>query len=145
AAAVAAARAGARVLLVEATGHLGGTSVAVLDTAYGFFAPGGSADDLVVGGIGWEVCERLLGTGAAFLRPNTYGAGTGVTYEPESLKLAWDDAVLSSGAALLLQVWTSAAVVDDQTLRGVVVETRRGPALLTAPVVVDASGDGELA
>jgi hypothetical protein len=91
------------------------------------------------------VCERLLDTGAAFLRPNTYGAGTGVTYEPESLKFAWDEAVLGSGAALLLQVWTSAAVVDGGALRGVVVETRRGPALVTAPVVVDASGDGEVA
>ena len=75
AAATAAAREGARTLLVEAAGFLGGTGAAVLDTFYGFYAPGGDAR--VVGGIGWELCERLLGSGQAFERPNTYGAGTG--------------------------------------------------------------------
>jgi NADPH-dependent 2,4-dienoyl-CoA reductase/sulfur reductase-like enzyme len=89
AAAVAAARTGARTLLVEAAAHLGGTGATVLDTFYGFYAPG--SGERVVGGIGWEVCRRLLDEGEAFERPNTYGAGTGVTYEPEALKLAWDD------------------------------------------------------
>src|SRR6266849_522041 len=84
AAAVAAARYGASVLLVERNGFLGGTGVAVLDSFYGFFAPG--ADDRrIVGGIGWELCSRLLGDGQAFIRPSSYGAGSAVTYEPEAL------------------------------------------------------------
>src|SRR5262249_857198 len=62
-AAVSAAREGARTLLVEAGGFLGGTGAAVLDTFYGFYAPG--AGERVVGGVGWELCERLLAAGQA--------------------------------------------------------------------------------
>ena len=61
AAAVGAARQGARTLLVEAGGFLGGTGAAVLDTFYGFYAPGG--EGARVEGIGWELCERLLRRG----------------------------------------------------------------------------------
>ena len=59
-AAIAAARTGARTLLIERYGFLGGTSTMVLDTFYGFYLPG---DDTrrVVGGIPWEIVERLRG------------------------------------------------------------------------------------
>lgn len=137
AAAVAAARSGARVLLVESSGFLGGTGAAVLDTFYGFYAPGPEAPR-VVGGIGWEVCERLFAAGEAFERPNTYGAGTGVTYEPEALKVVWDE--LTSGVTVLLH-----ARVCGPGVLGVVVETVAGRFLVRAPVVVDATGDAEYA
>lgn len=144
AAAVAAARLGADTLLVESGGFLGGTGARVLDTFYGFYAPGADGQR-VVGGIGWEVCERLTDAGMAFERPNTYGAGTGVTYEPEALKVVWDELVEASGARLLLYGLLSAVVVDDEAVVGAVVETRGGPALARARVVVDATGDAEVA
>ncbi len=59
---------------------MGGTSTAVLDTFYAFYTPG-DRPRRVVGGLGWEVVERLTADGVAFERPNTYGAGTGVTYD----------------------------------------------------------------
>ncbi|MEV0384900.1 FAD-dependent oxidoreductase [Nonomuraea sp. NPDC050643] len=134
AAAVAAARAGARCLLVESSGFLGGTGAAVLDTFYGFYAPG-PGSPRVVGGIGWEVCERLFATGSAFERPNTYGAGTGVTYEPEALKVVWDE--LTAGVTVLLHARVCGT--------GDVVETVAGRVAVRAPVVVDATGDAEVA
>lgn len=143
AAAVAAARSGASTLLVESGGFLGGTGARVLDTFYGFYAPG--AAERVVGGIGWEVCERLFATGEAFERPNTYGAGTGVTYEPEALKVVWDALVAASGARLLLHGLLSAVVAEDDRVVGAVVETRAGPRVAWAGTVVDASGDAEVA
>ena len=94
AAAGAAARHGRRTLLVEAGGFFGGTAVGVLDTMYGFF-PAGS-HERIVGGIGWEVAGALLASDQAILRGNTYGAGTGVTYEPEALKTEWDRRLSSS-------------------------------------------------
>ena len=124
AAAVAAARAGASCLLVESAGFLGGTGAAVLDTFYGFYAPG-PVSRRVVGGVGWEVCERLFEAGAAFERPNTYGAGTGVTYEPEELKLVWD--------ALVPDALLHARVCDFVPGTGVVVETVAGRFLVKAP------------
>ena len=143
AAATAAAREGARTLLVEAAGFLGGTGAAVLDTFYGFYAPGGDAR--VVGGIGWELCERLLGSGQAFERPNTYGAGTGVTYEPEALKFAWDELVGGAGARVLHHARLIAVVTDGRRVHGAILETRAGPRRVSATSFVDATGDAELA
>jgi hypothetical protein len=144
AAAVAAARSGAHTLLVESGGFLGGTGTRVLDTFYGFYAPGPSSDR-VVGGVGWEVCERLRLAGMSFERPNTYGAGTGVTYEPEALKLIWDGIVNESGAQTLLYGLLTAAVVDENRVIGAVIETKLGPVVARAHVVVDATGEGEVA
>lgn len=143
-AAVAAARAGARTLLVESGGFLGGTGTRVLDTFYGFYAPG-EQSARVVGGIGWEVCERLARRQMSFERPNTYGAGTGVTYEPEALKVVWDELVTEARADLLFYALMTAAVVDEGRVVGVVVETKPGPLRLDACVIVDATGEGEVA
>lgn len=143
-AAVAAARTGARTLLLESGGFLGGTGTRVLDTFYGFYVPGVDSPR-VVGGIGWEVCERLAAVGASFERPNTYGAGTGVTYDPETLKVVWDELVLESGATLLFYALVTAVVVDGVRVVGVVAETRQGPRVVYADVVVDASGEAEVA
>jgi glycine/D-amino acid oxidase-like deaminating enzyme len=143
AAAVAAARAGARTLLIEATGFLGGTGAAVLDTFYGFYAPGRA--DRVVGGIGWELCERLFAWDQAFERPNTYGAGTGVTYEPEALKLAWDELTAEPGLQTLLHATVTDVLMEAGRITGVVVETKAGRGRILAPVLVDATGDAELA
>src|SRR5688572_6267133 len=86
-AAIAAARTGADTLLVERYGFLGGTSVIVLDTFYGFYTPGAESRR-VVGGLPWEIVERLRRADDVLERPNTYGAGTGVTYDPEALEVA---------------------------------------------------------
>ena len=40
--------------------------------------------------------------GDIFLRPNTYGAGTGVNYNPEKLKLVWDNLITDAGINYLL-------------------------------------------
>jgi hypothetical protein len=143
AAAVAAARTGAATLLVESGGFLGGTGTRVLDSFYGFYAPGGGAR--VLGGIPWEVCEALTARGLAFERPSSYGAGTAVTYEPEALKRVWEELVLGAGAQLLLHARMTAVVLDGGTLCGLVVETASGPVRVDAAAVVDASGDAEVA
>ncbi len=142
-AAVAAARGGASTILVENSGFFGGTATAVLDTMYGFYAPGG--EERVVGGIGWEVASRLLSIGQAFLRPNTYGGGTGVTYEPEALKVEWDNRLLEVGVEALLHTWMSTVVMNGQTVVGIIVLTRRGPFRICARRFVDATGDGDVA
>lgn len=144
AAAVASARTGARVLLVESGGFLGGTGVRVLDTFYGFYPPGGKAAR-VVGGIGWEVCEQLFAAGQAFERPNTYGAGTGVTYEPEFLKFVWDALIAQAGCDLLLHTIVTASVLEDDRLVGLVAHTKAGPGRIDANVIIDATGDAEVA
>src|SRR6266704_6387881 len=100
-AAISAARVGARTLLLDRLPFLGGTSTAVLDTFYAFYTPG-EAPRRVVGGIGWEVAERLKRAGVAFERPNTYGAGTGITYDPEFLKVTWERMAEEANVHVLL-------------------------------------------
>ncbi len=142
-AAIAAARHGASVLLVDRLPFLGGTSTAVLDTFYGFYTPGTQARK-VVGGIGDDVIRALRALGPVIERPNTYGAGTGVTYLAEHLKVAWEQLVTSSGARVLLHTLLQAVEVHDGHVSSVVLATRSGLARVTASVFVDASGDADL-
>ena len=142
-AAIAAAREGARTLLVDRLGFMGGTSTAVLDTFYAFYTPGASPRR-VVGGLGWEVAQRLLADGAAFERPNTYGAGTGVTYDPESLKLLWEELAADAGVHLLLHAWATGARVRGSTVDAVRTWSKGGERWFAAGAVVDASGDADV-
>jgi glycine/D-amino acid oxidase-like deaminating enzyme len=142
-AAIAAARAGATVLLVEKNGFLGGTSTAVLDTFYGFWTPG-ERPRKVVGGIPDEVVAALRRLGPVVERPNTYGAGTGVTYHPEHLKVAWEELATGSGARVLLHAFLQDVAVRDGRVEEVVVATKAGLARIAGRVFVDASGDADL-
>ena len=142
-AAVAAARRGATTAIVEAGGFFGGTAAAVLDTMYGFF-PAGS-EERIVGGVGWEVASSMLGSGQAMLRGNTYGAGTGVTYEPEALKSEWDRLLVDSGVRPVLHTRMAAVIVEGATVRGIIALTRRGLFQIRSSVVIDASGDAVVA
>jgi hypothetical protein len=142
-AAIAAARTGASVLLVDRLPFLGGTSTAVLDTFYGFYTPGSQARK-VVGGIGDDVVAALHGLGPVIERPNTYGAGTGVTYLADHLKVAWEALVTAAGGRVLLHALLQDVDVHDGHVSGLVLATRAGLARVTARVFVDASGDADL-
>jgi len=142
-AAISAARRGARTLLVDRLPFLGGTSTAVLDTFYAFYTPG-EKPRRVVGGIGWEVAGHLSAAGVAFERPNTYGAGTGVTYDPEALKVVWERVVEEAGIEVLLHTWATGVQMQDRRIHGVRLWNKGGESVLDAGAVVDASGDADL-
>jgi glycine/D-amino acid oxidase-like deaminating enzyme len=142
-AAIGAARAGARTMLVDRLAFMGGTSTAVLDTFYAFYTPT-ETPRRVVGGLGWEVVERLTAAGVAFERPNTYGAGTGVTYDQETLKVLWEELASDAGVDLLLHTWATGVRVDDGRLGGVRLWNKGGERWVEADVVIDASGDADL-
>lgn len=142
-AAIAAARHGASVLLVEKLPFLGGTSTAVLDTFYGFYTPGSEAKK-VVGGVADEVVAGLRRLGEVVERPNTYGAGTGVTYLAEHLKVVWEDLVTGAGAKVLLHGFVQDTEMSDGRVTGLVVATKAGLRRVGCKVVVDASGDADV-
>jgi hypothetical protein len=141
-AAIAAARQGADTLLVERYGFMGGTSVMVLDTFYGFFTPGES--QRVVGGLPWELIERLEKFDDVLLRPNTYGAGMGVTYDPEALKVLWEQVAIESGVRRLYHTFCAGVERDGERVTGLIVANKRGIGLIRGRVFVDASGDADL-
>jgi hypothetical protein len=141
-AAIAAARGGASVLIVEKLPFLGGTSTAVLDTFYGFWTPGESATK-VVGGIADEVVAELQALGPVLERPNTYGAGTGITYLAEHLKVVWERLVAESGARILLHAFVQDAEVVDGRVVSILVATKAGLGRIAARAFIDASGDAD--
>jgi len=143
-AAIAAARLGASVVLVDKLPFLGGTSTAVLDTFYGFWTPG-AAPRRVVGGIGDEVVAALRELGPVVERPNTYGAGMGITYLADHLKVAWERLATDAGVRLLLHAMLQGVDVDSAgSVHGLLIATKAGLRRLDARVFVDASGDADL-
>ncbi len=142
-AAIAAARGGARTVLVERVGFMGGTSTQVLDTFYGFYTPGAVAYR-VVGGLPGEVVDALKTKGAAFERPNTYGAGTGVTYDPLTLRVVWEELAQAAGVQLLYHSFCTDVLMDGPRITGVVVDGKRGLMAISARVVIDCTGDADV-
>ena len=115
----------------------------MLDTFYGFYTPGAQSKK-VVGGISDDVMDRLRQHDAWLERPNTHGAGTGVTYHPEYLKVVWEELVHEAGAEILLNAWMQDVEVRDQSIRSLVAATKLGLRNFTAEVFIDASGDADL-
>ncbi|NMH87965.1 FAD-dependent oxidoreductase [Flavivirga algicola] len=142
-AAIAAARKGAKVLLLERLGFLGGTSTAVLDTFYGYYTPG-ERSTKVVGGIADDVVKGLGAYKAYLERPNSFGAGTGVTYHPEYLKVVWEQLARQAGCDILLNAWVQDTVTEGTTIKGLVVATKSGLQYITCKQVIDATGDADI-
>lgn len=142
-AAIAAARAGADTLLVERYGFLGGTSTMVLDSFYGFYIPGNDARR-VVGGIPWEIVERLRRCGMVLERPSSYGAGQAVTYDPPTLQVVWEQTALEAGVRLRLHTFCIDVQKEGDRITALVVGGKSGMGLITGKVFVDTSGDADL-
>lgn len=131
AAAVAAARAGARTLLIERYGFLGGMATAGMVVPH--FNPHHN------GGINAEVIAQLI-------ERRAWGAeGWRISFDPERWKHVSEDLVLDSGSDLLYHTFAVATLKDGHRVCGVVVETKSGRFAITADVVVDCTGDGDVA
>lgn len=133
AAAVAAARSGADTLLIERNVVLGGNGPLSFQVG---LSPSSR-------GISGEICERLSRTGD--LAADRMTAGEGLVYDPEGFKYVLLDLVREAGARLLLSSWASAPMVADGAVVGAIVENKSGRFAIPARVVVDATGDADLA
>lgn len=143
-AALAASRTGASVTLLERYGFMGGTSTQVLDTFYGFYTPGEDPKK-VVGGISDEVVRALQKEQKAFLRPNTFGAGIGITYDPERLKVLWEQKALEDGVRLFFHSFVVDVLQEGDRITGVIAAGKNGLVKFQADAIIDASGDADLA
>lgn len=131
-AAVAAARAGRDVLLVDMESALGGTSTIAMMNLFGgpyeFYQ-----------GLMREVTDELARRDAAKPGPLT-------PFDGEAYKSLLFEVAEAAGVKLLLNTWFSHSVTDDDgNVVGVVVENKRGRQAITAQVVIDATGDGDVA
>ncbi|MGC9318063.1 MAG: FAD-dependent oxidoreductase [Armatimonadota bacterium] len=141
-AAVAAARAGAKTLLIERYGSLGGMATAgLIAVILGVKASG--TDAPMIGGIAEELCRRMTELDGAPPYEEAVGSG-GIRFEPEAFKLAADELVLDAGCELLLHSWAVDAVVEGGEVQALVLEGKSGPQAVRGEVFVDATGDADL-
>ncbi|SEF26779.1 FAD dependent oxidoreductase [Variovorax sp. NFACC28] len=142
-AAVAAARQGASVVLVERYGFLGGNATAGAVAQFNSWQTGNGRK--VVAGLADEVVERLRRYGGA-REHDRFVMSTGhhmdrVEYEPEVLKLVLDDMVAEAGVQPLLHASLLDVQCEGRRVAGLRVLTKGGVLALRPAVLVDASGD----
>lgn len=137
-AAVAAAREGAKVALVEQYGFLGGMATAGFVAPLSVFTYSGS---LVIGGIPWEFVRRLEAMGGGLVEKPLGN----VAFDPELYKLCVQRMVLEAGVALYLHSYFSGCRMDGPRVTHVFIENKNGTEALAAKVFIDATGDADLA
>jgi len=142
-AAVAAARRGARVMLAERYGFLGGNATAGAVAQFNSWQTANGRR--VVAGLAAEVVERLRRYGAAG-EHQTFLMSTGhrmdrVEYGPEVLKLVLDDMVSDAGVQPLLHATLLDVACDERRVETVRLLTKSGVLPVHPHVLVDASGD----
>jgi hypothetical protein len=131
-------------MLLERYGFLGGTSTAVLDTFYGFFTPGAQPKK-IVSGVADDLIDELRRIDSVIERPNTFGAGTGITYNPEFLKIAWERLALEAGVEILLHSFVTDVILEGDRIAGVIVDGKSGLGAIQARCIIDATGDADVA
>ncbi|MCL2708324.1 MAG: FAD-dependent oxidoreductase [Defluviitaleaceae bacterium] len=120
-AAVSAARQGARTLLIECAGSLGGMSTSGLMSHFG-----GRVESKIFD----EIIKR--GTGSPII-------------DPELQKTAYIEMLSEAGADFLLYTFACGAIAKEGRVNGIVVESKSGRQAYKAKVTIDASGDGDIA
>jgi hypothetical protein len=165
AAAVAAARHGSQVVLVERYGYVGGMAtgglVVMLDRM------GNDEGEQVVKGIAQEVVDRLEELGAVtYPPPEVWGSSApehvaawrhigavgpqsrrvrySPTVDPEYLKIVGARMLDEAGVKTLFHAWACSTIESDGVLKGVIFESKSGRLAVLAKVVVDCTGDGDV-
>jgi len=136
-AALGAARAGARTLLIENHSFFGGVAAWSLGMQMNQMRPGGkprsAVHELLIG--------KLTAYGDRAVRLGVHEVWSNVEY----LKVAVLDALDTAGARYLVHLRAVDAVVERNRIVGVTVATKRGLMTIRAGAVVDATGDADVA
>jgi hypothetical protein len=159
-AALGAAEAGAKVLLAEQYGFLGGSATAgLVITMASYYTssniPLKKTRDLtlfptdhglgkpIIGGVWQKLVERLVSANGAYA-PSAF-TGFMVPFDPEVFKLVALEMLNGAGVDLLFHAFASGVTMSGDAVSGVVFESKSGPIVARAKVVIDCSGDGDVA
>ena len=151
AAATAAARCGARVMLLEKYGFLGGMGTAAMVTNFcGLHANINGSVQQIVRGVADDILERLDNLdGLREPHPvKAKGGGHDVAaqaYDTSAYKMATDDLLLSAGVDIRFHTFAVDVLMDGAQIDAVLIETKSGRKAIKAEVFIDCSGDGDLA
>ena len=138
AAALAAARAGVEVTLLERFGCFGGNITAVGVEGFAWYRHDATVDSE---GIGIEFEERAKRAGAAVEEPQSNSHAI----DGEAFKAVADDLVLEAGVTPMLHRMFVAPIMDGSHIKGAIVESKAGREAILAKRVIDATGDADVA
>lgn len=161
-AAISASRLGADVTLVERYNHLGGLSTGGLVIWIDRMTDWSGQQ--VICGIANDLLDRLPADAKAGPPRDLWGSqdeahvehwrfrtaafkGTvtwSPTIDPEWLKLESMRMVQECGVDLLFHAWAAEPIYEDNVVKGAIFESKEGRMAITAKVVVDCSGDGDM-
>ncbi|NLF32617.1 MAG: FAD-dependent oxidoreductase [Planctomycetes bacterium] len=137
-AALAAARAGARTLLVEQCNCMGGIATAGGHNHLCLYTDWGGGRR-VVGGIPFEMVRRVVAAGYGVYR------GGQIDFELEGLKLALEQMAAEANLKLLYHTLFSDAIVDGGRIAGAYIQNKSGRQAILAGRVIDCTGDADVA
>ncbi|GAC1405272.1 MAG: FAD-dependent oxidoreductase [Novosphingobium sp.] len=138
AAALASARAGAQTTLLERYGCFGGNITAVGVEGFAWYRHPGTIDSE---GIGREFEDRAKAMGAAIPEPQSISHAL----DAEVFKYVADVLVQEAGVTPMLHRMFVAPIMEGDTIRGVIVESKAGREAILAKRVIDATGDADIA
>ncbi|WP_243354878.1 FAD-dependent oxidoreductase [Bacillus litorisediminis] len=144
-AAIASGRAGAKTLLIERYGFLGGMSTVAL--VYPWMTFHTSSGIQVIKGIAQEIVDRLMSQGGSpgHLR-DTVGFTYSVTpYHPEKYKLLALDMLEEAGVEVLVHSFADQVEVEGNQIKSIKLTTKSGPITVSAKRFVDTTGDADIA
>lgn len=143
-AAIAAARMGAKIILVDRHGFLGGTITAC---GVGPLATFHAGNKQIIKGITQELIERLMKKGKCpgHLPDTSHFVASLTPCNVEGLKVELEDMVLEAGGELLYHTMVGAVDVTDGIIKSVTLCNKAGLTKLTANVFIDATGDADIA
>ena len=142
-AAVAAGRQGLNVILLEATSKVGGVMAFCPGMPWGAAYPA----DKIIGGLMGELTERLenMNPPAAEKRPCTLANfGPEIVYDHDIATLTMFDMLEHAGVKVRLNTSAIEPTMENQYIKTVSCFDRNGPFTVTAAIVIDCSGDGDL-
>jgi ribulose 1,5-bisphosphate synthetase/thiazole synthase len=148
-AAIAAARTGAHTLLLENLGSLGGVGSNAIMNRLGPFH---DQEKMIIGGIPMEILKGLVALdGAIMPRPVVWTRETNnrpeywAPFDPEILKVLLDRMTEEAGVKLLFNTRVVGTIVNNGSVSGVFIESKSGREAVRAKIVIDATGDGDVA
>lgn len=154
-AAISSARQGARTILVEQHGFPGGMATAGLVGPF-MTCYDAKAQRQIITGVFDELVKRLEAVGGA-IHPSKVGPGTSYSgfitkghsnvtpFDPEAMKMVMLEMLQESGVELLLHTRFIDTIMSGEHLDGVILHAKSGLFALKADVVVDCTGDGDVA
>lgn len=141
-AALASARNGAKTILIERFGSLGGMQSQAMSSSFSLVDPD------IHGGIIMEVIRRLKEEGAV-IRDTTdrtrTATFTSVQFNCEHYKYILDKMMLESGVKLLYHTFAVGGIREGNTLKGVLIECIQGRFAIMGKVIIDVTGNADIA